>query len=132
MAACSHSSPERTGNSHDLLIRVGLHSRRTIPSRDYSVVLTSSTPHIVARGHDGGTDILAYPDTLDAKTPHVRVQVKHRQSQKASREEIQVLRGIIRQDRENGLFVSSGGFTPQTRSALPGKTESQASEALRG
>jgi restriction system protein len=43
----------------------------------------------------------------------VRVQVKHRQSQKAAREEIAALRGIIRQDREIGLFVSSGGFTPQ-------------------
>lgn len=72
-----------------------------------------STPHIAARGPDGGTDILAYPDALGAKTPHVRVQVKHRQSQKANREEIAALRGIIRQDREIGLFVASGGFTPQ-------------------
>jgi restriction system protein len=72
-----------------------------------------STPHIAARGPDGGTDILAYPDALGAKTPHVRVQVKHRKSQKASREEIAALRGIIRQDREIGLFVSSGGFTSQ-------------------
>ena len=72
-----------------------------------------ATPHIAARGPDGGTDILAYPDALGAKTPHVRVQVKHRQSQKATREEIAALRGIIRQDREIGLFVSSGGFTPQ-------------------
>jgi restriction system protein len=72
-----------------------------------------TTPHIAVRGPDGGTDILAYPDALGARTPHVRVQVKHRQSQKASREEIAALRGIIRQDREIGLFVSSGGFTNQ-------------------
>ena len=39
--------------------------------------------------------------------------MKHRRSQKASREEIAALRGIIRQDREIGLFVASGGFTPQ-------------------
>lgn len=65
------------------------------------------------RGPDGGTDILAYPDALGAKTPHVRVQVKHRASQKASREEIAALRGIIRQDREIGLFVSSAGFTSE-------------------
>jgi restriction system protein len=71
-----------------------------------------ATPHIAARGPDGGTDILAYPDPLGAKTPHVRVQVKHRRSQKTTREEIAALRGIIRQDREIGLFVSSGGFTP--------------------
>lgn len=71
-----------------------------------------ATPHIATRGPDGGTDILAYPDPLGAKTPHVRVQVKHRASQKATREEIAALRGIIRPDREIGLFVSSGGFTP--------------------
>jgi restriction system protein len=73
-----------------------------------------ATPHIAAPGPDGGTDILAYPDPLGAKTPHVRVQVKHRKSQKAAREEIAALRGIIRQDREIGLFVSSGGFSGQS------------------
>mgnify|MGYP005865902707 CR=1 FL=1 len=41
------------------------------------------------------------------------MQVKHRQSQKGTREEIAALRSIIRQDREMGLFVSSGGFTAQ-------------------
>lgn len=71
-----------------------------------------ATPHIAAPGPGGGTDILAYPDPLGAQTPHVRVQVKHR-VQKASREEIAALRGIIRQDREIGLFMSSGGFTSQ-------------------
>ena len=70
-----------------------------------------STPFIAPTGPDGGTDILAYPDPIGAKTPHIRVQVKHRNSQKASREEIAALRGIIRQDREIGLFVSSAGFT---------------------
>ena len=43
----------------------------------------------------------------------MRVQVRHRRSQKATSEEIAALRGIIRQDREIGLFVASGGFTPQ-------------------
>lgn len=61
-------------------------------------------------GADGGTDILAYIDPLGARTPHIRVQVKHR-DQAATREEVAALRGIIRGDREIGLFVSSGGFT---------------------
>ena len=39
------------------------------------------------------------------------MQVKHRKDQKATREEVAALRGIIRQDREVGLFVSSAGFT---------------------
>jgi len=73
--------------------------------------MSYATPYVAPTGPDGGTDILAYPDPLGAKTPHIRVQVKHRQSQKATREEIAALRGIIRADREIGLFVSSGGFT---------------------
>ena len=67
---------------------------------------------VSGRGADGGTDILAYPDPVGARTPHIRVQVKHR-SDKAGREEVAALRGIIRQNREMGLFVSSGGFTPE-------------------
>jgi restriction system protein len=72
-----------------------------------------ATPFEAGRGPDGGTDILAYPDPIGAKTPHIRVQVKHRPSQKASREEIAALRGVIQQDREIGLFVSSSGFTAE-------------------
>lgn len=70
-----------------------------------------STPIEASPGPDGGTDILAYPDPIGAKSPHIRVQVKHRAKHKATREEIAALRGIIRQDREMGLFVSSSGFT---------------------
>lgn len=69
---------------------------------------------VAAPGPDGGTDVLAYIDPLGAQTPHIRVQVKHR-NQSATREEIAALRGIIRADREIGLFVSSGGFTRDAR-----------------
>ena len=72
--------------------------------------------HIAPRGPDGGTDILAYSDPLGAKPPHIRVQVKHRPNTKATREEVAALRGIIRADREIGLFVSSGGFTSHAAS----------------
>jgi hypothetical protein len=40
----------------------------------------------------------------------IRIQVKHRPSQKATRDEIAALRGIIAQNREMGLLVSSSGF----------------------
>lgn len=73
-----------------------------------------STPIVATPGADGGTDILAYIDPLGARTPHIRVQVKHR-DQPATREEVAALRGIIRADREIGLFVSSGGFTRDAR-----------------
>lgn len=83
--------------------------------------MSYTTPFVAPTGPDGGTDILAYPDPIGAKTPHIRVQVKHRQSQKATREKIAALRGIIRGDREIGLFVSSGGFTSEaTREARSG------------
>ena len=69
-----------------------------------------TTRFVASPGPDGGTDALAYVDPLGARTPHIRVQVKHR-DQSAGREEIAALRGIIRAEREIGLFVSSGGFT---------------------
>ena len=72
-----------------------------------------ATPFIAKPGPDGGTDILAYKDPLGVERPHIRVQVKHqmKSGQKATRQEIAQLRGILRQDREVGLFVSSTGFT---------------------
>jgi restriction system protein len=73
-----------------------------------------ATSVVAARGPDGGTDVLAYLDPIGAQTPHIRVQVKHRDNP-ASREEVAALRGIIRADREIGLFVSSGGFTKDAR-----------------
>jgi restriction system protein len=73
-----------------------------------------ATSTVSKPGADGGTDILAYIDPLGAQTPHIRVQVKHR-DQTASREDVAALRGIIRGDREIGLFVSSGGFSKEAR-----------------
>ncbi|KRR22214.1 hypothetical protein CQ14_36550 [Bradyrhizobium lablabi] len=73
-----------------------------------------ATSTVSKPGSDGGTDILAYTDPLGAQTPHIRVQVKHR-DQTASREDVAALRGIIRGDREIGLFVSSGGFSREAR-----------------
>ena len=73
-----------------------------------------ATNNVSKPGADGGTDILAYIDPLGAQTPHIRVQVKHR-NQAASREDVAALRGIIRGDREIGLFVSSGGFTKEAK-----------------
>lgn len=70
------------------------------------------TPFVAPKGPDGGTDVLAYLDPLGAKTPHIRVQVKHRQD-KATNAEVAGLQGNIHPVREIGLFVSSGGFTKE-------------------
>jgi restriction system protein len=73
-----------------------------------------TTRFVAPPGPDGGTDALAYVDPLGAQTPHIRVQVKHK-DQTAGREEIAALRGIIRADREIGVFVSSGGFSREAQ-----------------
>lgn len=74
-----------------------------------------STPVVSSPGKDGGTDILAYPDPLGTETPHIRVQVKHRPNDSTPRKDIAELRGILRTDREVGLFVSSGGFSKDAK-----------------
>lgn len=73
-----------------------------------------TTRFVSPPGPDGGTDALAYVDPLGARTPHIRVQVKHK-DHSAGREEVAALRGIIRADREIGVFVSSGGFSRDAR-----------------
>ncbi len=35
------------------------------------------TPFVAPRGKDGGVDVIAYVDPLGAKTPRIKVQVKH-------------------------------------------------------
>jgi hypothetical protein len=70
-------------------------------------------------GADGGTDILAFRDTLGRDTPHLRVQVKHRKDP-SGREEIAALRGVLRPEREIGLFVATGGFTREARREAEG------------
>ncbi|MCL0047628.1 Mrr restriction system protein [Dehalococcoidia bacterium] len=68
------------------------------------------TPFIAPRGKDGGIDVIAYRDPLGTIAPRIIVQVKHRQ-QKASVQEIRELAGLLGRDGDNGLFVSTGGFT---------------------
>ncbi len=70
-------------------------------------------------GPDGGTDILAFKDTLGREIPHLRVQVKHRRDA-SGREEIAALRGILRPAREIGLFVATGGFTKEAHREAEG------------
>jgi restriction system protein len=69
-----------------------------------------TTRFVSPPGPHGGTDALAYVDPLGARSPHIRVQVKHK-DQPATREEIAALRGILRAERDVGVFVSSGGFS---------------------
>jgi len=60
-------------------------------------------------GRDRGVDVLAYPDALGFGKPRIKVQVKHRGSS-VSGPDMRNFLATVNHD-ENGLFVSTGGFT---------------------
>lgn len=62
-------------------------------------------------GPDSGVDIVAHPDDFGFQSPKIKVQVKHRKGQTGA-PEIRGLRGTLG-GNENGLFVSTGGFTSE-------------------
>jgi restriction system protein len=72
------------------------------------------TPFIAPRGKDGGIDILAYQDPLGTLSPRIKIQVKHRDST-ATVKEVRELMGLLQKDGDVGLFISTGGFTPDAR-----------------
>ena len=69
------------------------------------------TPFIAPKGRDGGIDILAYSDPLGTVAPRIIVQVKQ-QKDKVSVQKLRELAGLLRREGDIGLFVSTGGFTP--------------------
>ncbi len=73
------------------------------------------TPFVSPRGKDGGLDIIAYKDPLGTISPRIKVQVKHRESP-ASVHEVRQLMGLLQKDGDIGIFISSGGFTPDAKS----------------
>lgn len=72
------------------------------------------TPFIAPRGKDGGIDVLAYQDPLGTLSPRIKIQVKHREST-ATVKEVRELMGLLQKDGDVGLFVSTGGFTPDAK-----------------
>lgn len=60
-------------------------------------------------GPDRGVDIVAHPDALGFERPRIKAQVKHRKDSVGGPE----MRSFIAtlRDGENGLYVSTGGFT---------------------
>ena len=68
------------------------------------------TPFVAPRGKDGGIDIIAYKDPMGAESPRIKIQVKHRTSP-ANVSEVRQLMGLIQNQGEVGIFISSGGFT---------------------
>lgn len=74
------------------------------------------TPFVAPKGKDGGIDVIAYRDPLGTVTPHIKVQIKHRNTS-ATVQEIRQLQGLLQKDSEVGMFVSSGGFTSDAKTA---------------
>jgi restriction system protein len=72
------------------------------------------TPFVAPQGKDGGIDVIAYRDPLGTISPRIKVQIKHRESS-ASVQEIRQLMGLLQKDGDVGIFVSSGGFTPEAK-----------------
>lgn len=69
------------------------------------------TPFVAPRGPDGGIDIVAYKDPIGAESPRIKIQVKHRQNTKVSRQEIASFKGDMQGEGCVGVIVSTGGFT---------------------
>jgi restriction system protein len=78
-----------------------------------------TTPFVAPQGKDGGIDVLAYRDPLGTVSPRIKVQVKHRESS-ASVQEVRQLMGLLQKDGDVGMFVSSGGFTPDAKTTARG------------
>ena len=60
-------------------------------------------------GADRGVDIVAHPDPFGFERPLIKVQVKHRQGAVGG-PEMRSFLGALRSG-DNGLYVSTGGFT---------------------
>lgn len=80
------------------------------------------TPFISPKGKDGGIDIIAYVDPLGAKTPRIKVQVKHKPETTIGASDIRALIGVLRAG-DIALFVTSGTFSPDAKSTSTSSRE---------
>jgi restriction system protein len=78
------------------------------------------TPFVAPQGKDGGIDVIAYRDPLGTVSPRIKVQIKHRVGTPAPVPEVRQLMGLLQKDGDVGMFVSSGGFTPEAKATARG------------
>ena len=71
------------------------------------------TPFVAQKGRDGGVDIIAYKDPLGVTTPRIKVQVKHYPTTPITPDDVRSLKGILHNENEIGLFVTSGSFSKE-------------------
>ena len=60
---------------------------------------------------DSGIDLIAYNDSLGTTHPRIIVQIKHKQEDSISRDQIQKLAGTLKRTTDVGIFITSGYFT---------------------
>jgi restriction system protein len=77
------------------------------------------TPFVAPHGKDGGVDVIAYRDPLGTVSPRIKVQIKHRDAP-ATVQEVRQLMGLLQKDGDVGIFVSTGGFTPDAKTTARG------------
>lgn len=77
------------------------------------------TPFVAPKGKDGGIDIIAYLDPLGAKTPRIKVQVKHKPETAIGASEVRALSGVLKTG-DIALFVTSGTYSADARNAASG------------
>ena len=61
-------------------------------------------------------DIIAYQDPLGTTVPRIKVQVKHKPDAAVPVDEIRELLGLLNDNGEVGLFVTSGKFSSEAES----------------
>lgn len=74
---------------------------------------------VAPRGKDGGIDIVAYTDPLGAKTPRIKVQVKHKPDTAIGAADVRALLGILKAG-DIALFVTSGTYSNDAKQAASG------------
>jgi restriction system protein len=122
-AAAGPQSEEATIHEIEQLaidgLRKQIHSKNPYEFQDLVAVLLRGmgyyTPFVAPQGKDGGIDVIAYRDPLGTMSPRIKVQIKHRGSSTAV-QDIRQLMGLLHKDGDVGMFVSSGGFTPDAKS----------------
>jgi len=77
------------------------------------------TPFVAPKGKDGGVDIMAYRDPLGTQSPRIKVQIKHRGSSTPV-QDVRQLMGLLQKDGDVGIFFSTGGFTPDSKTTARG------------
>ena len=113
-ARISQYEEEASNGIHEFIVR-----KSWSEFQDLAAALLSAMGYhiseIADKGPDGGVDIIAYTDPLGTKYPRIIVQVMHRPNESVPPDQIQKLAGTLKRSTDVGIFVTSGGFSKNSR-----------------